>query len=72
MILIFPLLIIPPSIILSVWKRRTEIRSDVEIARKYPRFLEALQTLVDRHHTQPYGITSYKTRLERIKEHLAQ
>ena len=72
MIIIFPLLMIPPAIILSVWKRRTEIRSDVEIARKYPRFLEVLQTLIDGHHTQPYGITSYKTRLERIKEHLAQ
>jgi len=72
MIIILPLLMIPPTIILSIWKRRAEVRTDVEIARKYPRFLEALQTLVDRHHTQPYGITSYKTRLERIKQHLAQ
>jgi len=71
-IIIFPLLMIPPTIILSIWKRRAEVRTDVEIALKYPRFLEALQTLVDRHHVQPYGITSYKTRLERIRENLAQ
>jgi hypothetical protein len=72
MLIGFPLLMIPPGIVLSIWKRRAEVRMDVEIARKYPRFLESLQTLIDGHHTQPYGITSYKTRLERIKEHLAQ
>lgn len=69
-LIICPILLVPPSIALSVWKRRAEIKSDVEIARKYPQFLVALQTLVDRHHTQPYGITSYRTRLERIKERL--
>ncbi|MFW9770007.1 MAG: hypothetical protein ACFFEM_14390, partial [Candidatus Thorarchaeota archaeon] len=72
MIIIFPLLMIPPGIVLSIWKRRAEIRVDVEIAQNYPGFLEALQILIGRHHTQPFGITSYKTRLERIKAHLAQ
>jgi hypothetical protein len=67
-----PILMIAPSIALSVWKRRAEIKSDVEIARKHPRFLESLQTLIDRHQTQPYGITSYKTRLERIKQRVSQ
>jgi hypothetical protein len=54
----------------SYKKRKDEIMSDVEIATSCPRFREALQILIDNHHTQPYGITSYRTRLDRIDKHL--
>jgi hypothetical protein len=70
-IVVYILLTMFPAIILSVRQRRDEIRSDVEVAQEYPRFLEALQALVDRHDTLPYGIThKYETRLERIRQHL--
>ena len=48
------------------WKKEKTIQADVAVATKYPRFREALQTLVEHHYTQPLGITSYKTRLDRI------
>jgi hypothetical protein len=54
------------SVYLSFWKRKAETRSDYRVARECPRFTEALQILVEKHHTLPYGMTSYKTRLERI------
>ncbi|MFW9769658.1 MAG: hypothetical protein ACFFF9_16225 [Candidatus Thorarchaeota archaeon] len=67
---IFLLLTGPPLFFLTYWKKRAETNSDVKVAKAYPTLIEALQTLIDKYYTQPYGITSYKTRLERIKEHL--
>jgi hypothetical protein len=69
---IFLLLAGPPLACLMYWKRRAETKSDVEIAKAYPALMEAFRILIDKHYTQRYGITSYKTRLERIKEHLPQ
>ncbi len=59
-----------PLIAGSLWKRSAEISSDVDVAVRHPRFIEALEILVAKHHSLPYGITSYKTRLERIRERL--
>ena len=59
-----------PLAYISYWKRTAEIKSDAEIATNCHRFREALQTLIDKHHTLPYGMTSYRTRLERIDKHL--
>ena len=59
-----------PLIGLSLWKRNAEIKSDTEIAQTYPRFIEALQTLVAKHHTLAFGKTSYRSRLERINKQL--
>ena len=64
------LITMTPLVAGSLWKRRAEIDSDVDVAMKYPRFIEALETLIARHHSLPYGITSYKTRLERIRSRL--
>lgn len=64
------LITMTPLVAGSLWKRRAEIDSDVDVAMKYPRFIEALETLIARHHSLPYGITSYKTRLERIRSKL--
>jgi hypothetical protein len=61
-----------PLAVLSVWKRNIEIKSDVEIAQTYPRFRESLQTLIKTHHTLPYGMTSYRSRLERIDKQLGR
>ncbi len=60
-----------PLAVLSVWKRNKEIKSDVEIAHTYPRFRESLQTLINTHHTLPVGMTSYRSRLERINKQLS-
>ena len=57
-------------ILLTAWKRNAETKSDVEIARSYPRFREALHTLIAKHHTLPYGKTSYRTRLQRVEQKL--
>ncbi|MHA2022468.1 MAG: hypothetical protein ACTSWQ_02280 [Candidatus Thorarchaeota archaeon] len=59
-----------PIAYMSNWKKKAEIESDSEIATSCHRFREALQTLIDKHHTLPYGETSYRTRLERIDKHL--
>ena len=58
------------STYLSFWKRKAEAKSDYRVARECPRFTEALQILIEKHHTLPYGITSYGTRLERIEKSL--
>jgi hypothetical protein len=57
---------IAPAAYMSHWKRNAEAKSDEGVARECSRFTEALQILIDKHHTLPYGITSYRTRLERI------
>ena len=54
----------------ALWKRKTLLNAEVEIARQYPRYIDALGILVKTHHTLPYGMTSYKTRLERINRSL--
>jgi len=59
-----------PSFYMYYWKRKSEIRSDTEIAISCPRFRETLQILIDKHHTLPYGKTSYRTRLERVNKYL--
>ena len=48
-----------------LWKRRADILSDAEVATNHPEFIQALRILASKHHSLPYGITSYKTRLER-------
>lgn len=67
---IYALVTIPPLAYMSLWKRKAEIKSDAEIAACCPRFRETLQTLIEKHHTLPYGMTSYRSRLERIDKHL--
>ncbi|NHJ14371.1 MAG: hypothetical protein EAX95_11885 [Candidatus Thorarchaeota archaeon] len=67
---IYLIVTIIPGAIASIWKRNAEIKSDVRVAKSCPRFVEVLQVLVDKHHTLPYGTTSYKTRLERIAKYL--
>ncbi|MFW9797465.1 MAG: hypothetical protein ACFFE2_10535 [Candidatus Thorarchaeota archaeon] len=59
-----------PLTILSLWKRNAEILSDTRVARECRRFTEALQNLISHHHTLPYGMTSYQSRLERIEKRL--
>ncbi|NHI84337.1 MAG: hypothetical protein EAX81_08565 [Candidatus Thorarchaeota archaeon] len=59
-----------PTTLLAYWKYKTEIKSDTKVVKHCPRFTEALQILVDKHHTLPYDTTSYKTRLERIARFL--
>lgn len=68
LLLAYLVLVMGTSAYLSFWKRKAEIKSDYRVARECPRFTEALQILVANHHTLPYGITSYRTRLERIEE----
>jgi hypothetical protein len=50
------------------WKKSKTVEADVAVATKYPRFREALHVLVTNHYTQPFGITSFRTRLDRINE----
>ncbi len=64
----YVVLVMGTSAYLSYWKRKAEAKSDYRVARECPRFTEALQILVEKHHTLPYGITSYRTRLERIEK----
>jgi hypothetical protein len=52
------------------WRRKELKRVELEIAMKYPRYREALQILVNKHHTLPYGTTSYRARLKHINEAL--
>jgi len=59
-----------PAIVMTYWTRREEIKSDADIAVTCTRFRETLKTLIDNHHTLPYGKTSYRTRLERIDKYL--
>ncbi|MFX1368335.1 MAG: hypothetical protein ACFFAY_07045 [Promethearchaeota archaeon] len=63
---LYTIVAIIPSTLAAYWKRTAEIRSDVRVAKACPRFIEALQILTDKHHTLPFGTTSYQTRLERI------
>ena len=67
-LLIYMLIAFVPMGGLAVWKRKTMLNDEVQIARQYPRYVEALEILVKTHHTLPYGMTSYKTRLERIQK----
>ena len=67
---IYTILTVLPLVYMSYWTRTAEIKSDAEIATSCHRFREALQTLIDKHHTLPYGVTSYRSRLERIDKHL--
>ena len=67
---IYLIMTVVPAIVMSIWKRKEEIKSDAEIANTCPRFREALQTLINNHHTLPHGKTSYRTRLQRIDKHL--
>ena len=64
-----PLSMIPLAY-LTLWRRKAVVKAEVEIARRYPEYREALLALIRNHHTLPYGMTSYKTRLERIDRQL--
>lgn len=55
---------------MTLWKRRALAKSELEIAMRFPRYREALQILIDKHHMLPYGTTSYKSRLELIDKEL--
>ncbi|TFG28165.1 hypothetical protein EU527_17660 [Candidatus Thorarchaeota archaeon] len=55
-----------PLGLMTYWKRMTIMESEIEIIRGYPKYREALEILIKHHYTLPYGMTSYKTRLERI------
>jgi hypothetical protein len=68
--IIYSIISVVPLIGISIWKRNSEIHSDTEIVQTYPRFKEALNTLIANHHTLPYGMTSYRSRLERINKQL--
>lgn len=66
--LIYFVMAFVPIIVLSLWKRNAEIKSDIRVANECPKFIEVLQILIDRHHTLPYGVTSYRSRLERVEK----
>jgi hypothetical protein len=70
MMVVIVIVTMTPAIFLSIWKRNAELKSDVEIAQSYPRLREAFQLLIAKRHTLPFGITSYRTRLERVEQKL--
>jgi len=67
---IYLLITFIPIGIMTYWRRRRVVETEVDIARRYPRYLEALQILITNHQMLPFGKTSYKKRLEHVMSHI--
>jgi hypothetical protein len=59
-----------PAGYMTYWRRRAIVESELEVAMRFPRYREALQILIEKHHMLPYGTTSYKSRLGLIDKQL--
>ena len=70
LLLVYLALSMIPLAYLTLWRRKAVVKAEVEIVRTYPKYREALRILIRNHHTLPYGMTSYRTRLERIDRQL--
>lgn len=69
-LIIYLAIIVISATYTTFWKRKAAVKAEVEIVRRYPKYRDALRALIRNHQTLPYGMTSYKTRLERIDRQL--